>query len=299
MLDSLARFVYRRRRFVAVGAVAFFVVAAGFGSGVASHLDPYGADDPATDSVKADNLLTDHGYRPTDVIVLFQHAPVASAQTKSRVEAVEHELRARGDVARVTGYYDTRSTRLRLARPRRDLPRRGTAADRRQGAPGRGVQHRGPAQRQARRHGRRRRAGPGAGQQADRVRPAPRRAARVPAAVPALAAVLPQPGRLAPAAARRRPRDRRHLPDPEDRERGRLDLDLRPQPDHRPRPRPGDRLQPVHRLPLPRGARQARRRLALAPVGARSAGRRCARPCEPRAARCCSRHSPSPQRSRR
>jgi uncharacterized membrane protein YdfJ with MMPL/SSD domain len=110
MLDSLARFVYRRRRFVAVGAVAFFVVAAGFGSGVASHLDPYGADDPATDSVKADNLLTGHGYRPTDVIVLFQHAPVASAQTKSRVEAVEHELRARGDVARVTGYYDTRST---------------------------------------------------------------------------------------------------------------------------------------------------------------------------------------------
>jgi uncharacterized membrane protein YdfJ with MMPL/SSD domain len=110
MLDSLARFVYRRRRFVAVGAVAFFVVAAGFGSGVASHLDPYGADDPATDSVKADNLLTDHGYRPTDVIVLFQHAPVASAGTKSRVEAVEHQLRARGDVARVTGYYDTRSS---------------------------------------------------------------------------------------------------------------------------------------------------------------------------------------------
>jgi uncharacterized membrane protein YdfJ with MMPL/SSD domain len=110
MLDSLARFVYRRRRFVALGAVAFFVVAAGFGSGVASHLDPYGADDPATDSVKADNLLTDHGYRPTDVIVLFQHAPVASAGTKSRVEAVEHQLRARGDVARVTGYYDTRSS---------------------------------------------------------------------------------------------------------------------------------------------------------------------------------------------
>src|SRR6478736_853183 len=64
MLDSLARFVYRRRRFVAVGAVAFLVVAAGFGNGVASQLDPYGADDPATDSVKAHNLLTDHGYRP-------------------------------------------------------------------------------------------------------------------------------------------------------------------------------------------------------------------------------------------
>ncbi len=110
MLDSLARFVYRRRRFVAVCAVAFFVVAAGFGSGVASHLDPYGADDPATDSVKADNLLQDHGYRPTSVIVLIQGAPIASAHTHSRVEGIERQLRSRGDVARVTGYYDTRSS---------------------------------------------------------------------------------------------------------------------------------------------------------------------------------------------
>jgi uncharacterized membrane protein YdfJ with MMPL/SSD domain len=110
MLDSLARFVYRRRRLVAVGAVVFFVVAGGFGGSVASHLDPYGADDPATDSVKADNLLKDHGYRPTSVLVLIQNAPVSSAQTESRVEGIERELRSRGDVARVTGYYDTHSS---------------------------------------------------------------------------------------------------------------------------------------------------------------------------------------------
>jgi uncharacterized membrane protein YdfJ with MMPL/SSD domain len=110
MLDSLARFVYRRRRAVALGAVVFFFVAAGVGGSVASHLDPYGADDPATDSVKADNLLTDHGYRPTSVIVMIQDAPVASPQTRSRVEAIERQLRDRGDVARVTGYYDTRSS---------------------------------------------------------------------------------------------------------------------------------------------------------------------------------------------
>jgi uncharacterized membrane protein YdfJ with MMPL/SSD domain len=110
MLDSLARFVYRRRRFVAVGAIVFFVVAGGIGGSVASHLDPYGADDPATDSVKADNLLKEHGYRPTSVLVLIQNAPVASAQTKSRVEGIERELRSRGDVERVTGYYDTRSS---------------------------------------------------------------------------------------------------------------------------------------------------------------------------------------------
>src|SRR5215218_4696592 len=110
MLDSLARFVYRRRRLVAVGAVVFFVVAGGIGGSVASHLDPYGADDPATDSVKADDLLEAHGYRPTSLIVLFQDAPVDEASTKEQVVDVERELRDRHDVAQVTGYYDTRSS---------------------------------------------------------------------------------------------------------------------------------------------------------------------------------------------
>jgi uncharacterized membrane protein YdfJ with MMPL/SSD domain len=109
MLDSLARFVYRRRRFVAVGAIVFFVLAVGIGGSVASHLDPYGADDPATDSVRGDNLLESHGFRPTSVIVLMQNAPVDKAATKQRVEGIERELRSRGDVGRVAGYYDTGS----------------------------------------------------------------------------------------------------------------------------------------------------------------------------------------------
>src|SRR4051812_40367485 len=110
MLDSLARFVYRRRRLVAVGAVVFFVVAGGFGGSVASHLDPYGADDPATESVKADDLLQAHGYRPTSVIVLIQNVPVDEPHAKQRVEAIERDLRDRQQVARVTSYYDTRSS---------------------------------------------------------------------------------------------------------------------------------------------------------------------------------------------
>src|SRR5215213_582959 len=110
MLDSLARFVYRRRRLVAVSAVVFFLAAGAVGGSVASHLDPYGADDPATESVKAETLLREHGYRPTSVLVLIQHAPVAKAATRSRVEGIERELRSRDDVARVTGYYDTRSS---------------------------------------------------------------------------------------------------------------------------------------------------------------------------------------------
>jgi uncharacterized membrane protein YdfJ with MMPL/SSD domain len=109
MLDSLARFVYRRRRFVAVGGAVFFILAGGIGGSVANHLDPYGADDPATESVKADNLVQAQGYRETGVIVLVKDAPVANPGTHARVEGIERQLRAREDVAKVTGYYDTRS----------------------------------------------------------------------------------------------------------------------------------------------------------------------------------------------
>src|SRR5919204_304005 len=109
MLGWLARFVYRRRRLVALGAAVFFVVAGAIGGSVASHLAPYGADDPATESVKADKLLESRSYRDTSVIVLLRHAPVASRETRARVEGIQRELRAREDVASVTGYYDTRS----------------------------------------------------------------------------------------------------------------------------------------------------------------------------------------------
>ena len=109
MLDALARFVYRRRRFVALGGAAFFILAGAIGGSVAGHLDPYGADDPATESVKADELLQGQGYRETGVVVLVKDAPVASPGTRARVEGIERQLRAREDVAEVTGYYDTGS----------------------------------------------------------------------------------------------------------------------------------------------------------------------------------------------
>jgi uncharacterized membrane protein YdfJ with MMPL/SSD domain len=110
MLDSLASFVFRRRRLVAIGAVVFFVLAGAIGSSVSKHLDPYGADDPATDSVKADNLLEARGFRDASVIVLIQNAPVTQAGTRARVEGIERQLRARSDVAWVRGYYDTHAS---------------------------------------------------------------------------------------------------------------------------------------------------------------------------------------------
>jgi RND superfamily putative drug exporter len=109
MFNALARLADRRARRVGLLAIAFFLVAGALGSGLADRLDPYGADDPATESVKSREQLEDAGLRIPAVLVLFQNAPVAKASTHTRVEALESELRRRGDVASVTGYYDTHS----------------------------------------------------------------------------------------------------------------------------------------------------------------------------------------------
>lgn len=109
MFDSLARLADRRARRVALLAVAFFLVAGALGGSVASYLDPYGAEDPATETVKAKRELEAAGLREPAVIVVVEHAPVGSPATRARVEALERSLRRRADVHSVTGYYDTGS----------------------------------------------------------------------------------------------------------------------------------------------------------------------------------------------
>ena len=109
MFDALARLADGRARRVVIVTVVLFFAAAALGGSVADRLDPYGADDPATETVRATNLLEDAGYRGTGVIVLVRGEPVSAASTRAKVEGIERELRARGDVASVTGYYDTRS----------------------------------------------------------------------------------------------------------------------------------------------------------------------------------------------
>ena len=184
---------------------------------------------------KADERLEDAGLRVPAVIAVVEDAPVAEPATRARVEALERER--------------ARAPRRRLGRPATTTPapppsspttadstyfavalkptddkavagsRRATSPTSSRRSPG--VIVGGAARR------------PGAGQQAGREGPADGRDARLPAALPALAALLPQPRRRAAAADDRRPGDRRHLPDPARRQRIRLDLDLRPQPDDR------------------------------------------------------------------
>jgi RND superfamily putative drug exporter len=59
--------------------------------------------------VKAKERLEAAGLRMPQVIAVVEHAPVSQPATRARVEALEREVRERGDVAAVSGYYDTHS----------------------------------------------------------------------------------------------------------------------------------------------------------------------------------------------
>ena len=109
MFDSLARLADGNARRVGLLAIAFFLLAGALGGSVASRLDPYGADDPATEAVKARNQLSDAGLRVPAVLAVVSDAPISSPATRRRVERLERTVRRRGDVASVTGYYDTHS----------------------------------------------------------------------------------------------------------------------------------------------------------------------------------------------
>jgi uncharacterized membrane protein YdfJ with MMPL/SSD domain len=109
MFDSLARLANGNAKRIALFALVFFLLAGALGGGVASRLDPYGAEDPATETVQAMDRLEEAGLRIPAVIAVVQDAPVADPATRQRVEALEREVRERPDVASVTGYYETRS----------------------------------------------------------------------------------------------------------------------------------------------------------------------------------------------
>jgi len=109
MFDTLARLADGHARRVGLIAIVFFVLAGAVGGGVASRLNPYSADDPATETVKAREQLQDAGLRVPAVVAVVENAPLARASSRARVEALERSVRRRPDVASVSGYYDTHS----------------------------------------------------------------------------------------------------------------------------------------------------------------------------------------------
>jgi uncharacterized membrane protein YdfJ with MMPL/SSD domain len=109
MFDSLARLADGKAKRVGLFAIVFFLLAGAIGGSVADRLDPYGADDPNTETVQARERLQDAGLRVPAVIAVVGDAPVADPATRQRVEKLEREVAARSDVASVSGYYDTGS----------------------------------------------------------------------------------------------------------------------------------------------------------------------------------------------
>jgi len=111
MFTALADLAQRRPRRIAVIAAAFFVLAGALGGSVAERLDPYGADDPATESVQArERLERAGGLQPDPGVIALVDAggPVRSAAARRRVGDVAAELRRDPAVARVVTFYDSR-----------------------------------------------------------------------------------------------------------------------------------------------------------------------------------------------
>src|SRR5215217_3246735 len=139
-MERLARLADRRARRVLVLAGVFFVVAGALGAGVADRLDPYGAEDPDTESVHADDRLEQAGYRDIGVVVLVRGLGVRSAAGRARVERLAKRLEADPDIASVADFprtgspdfvsRDGRSTYLAAALKPTDDHALGDAADR-------------------------------------------------------------------------------------------------------------------------------------------------------------------------
>ncbi len=110
MLNNLATFLYAHGRRVLLVAVIGAAIAGAFGFGVAKHMSPYGADDPATQSVQATNRFEAAAGRQIDsgIVAIVSAGDVRTPAVQARVERVAAELRVQPDVANVVSFYETR-----------------------------------------------------------------------------------------------------------------------------------------------------------------------------------------------
>jgi uncharacterized membrane protein YdfJ with MMPL/SSD domain len=110
MFPWLADLAHRRPRRVVAVAVVLAVLAGAFGGSVAGRLDPYGADDPASESVQAEKRLERAtGTDPDVAVVALVETPdgVRSRAARARVQHVEREIGRDPAIARAFSFYDT------------------------------------------------------------------------------------------------------------------------------------------------------------------------------------------------
>jgi uncharacterized membrane protein YdfJ with MMPL/SSD domain len=109
MLTTLATFIHANGRRVLLVAVVAAAIAGAFGAGVAKHMSPYGADDPATQSVQATDRFEAAAHRKIDpgIVAIVSAGDVHSPAARQRVEHVAGQLRTEPDVASAVSFYDT------------------------------------------------------------------------------------------------------------------------------------------------------------------------------------------------
>jgi uncharacterized membrane protein YdfJ with MMPL/SSD domain len=120
MLANLATFIHANRRRVLLVGVLAAAIAGAFGLGVVKHMSPYGADDPATQSVQAANRFEAAAGRKIDpgIVAIVSAGDVRGPAVHQRVEQVAGQLRAEGDVASAVSFYDTHDPAM-VSRDRR------------------------------------------------------------------------------------------------------------------------------------------------------------------------------------
>ena len=123
MFTALANLTQSHRLAVVIASAVLFAAAGVLGSGVADRLDPYGAEDPDTESVIAEDALTEAGHAETGVIVLVEGTDPTSAAGERRVARITREVRRDDDVEGVTGYAETGSRAFLFATATRPTSR--------------------------------------------------------------------------------------------------------------------------------------------------------------------------------
>jgi uncharacterized membrane protein YdfJ with MMPL/SSD domain len=109
MLSRLANFLNANARRVLFAGVLLAAVAGVFGTGVAKDMSPYGANDPATQSVQAKNKFQAAAGRQIEpgIVAMVSSGNVRSTAARDRVERVASELRAQPHVANAISYYES------------------------------------------------------------------------------------------------------------------------------------------------------------------------------------------------
>jgi RND superfamily putative drug exporter len=120
MLTNLATFIHANGRRVLLVAVLGAAIAGAFGFGVVKHMSPYGASDPATQSVQAENRFEAAAGRKIDpgIVAVVSAGDVRRSGVERRVEQVAGQLRAEPDVASALSFYETHDPAM-VSRDRR------------------------------------------------------------------------------------------------------------------------------------------------------------------------------------